>query len=133
MGRGHNPSVRAEVLCYFSRGVCVTVIKKPLTAKRFKARHPNRPMRVLDIGSGSGLLAMMAARAGAEVVHSLEMVPALAGWSRVTLDNARSHSPCHSSSWNEAAAYSVRVNLFWMMLHTSHTCHRCVRRCRVDT
>ena len=33
---------------------------------------------MLDIGSGSGLLAMMAARAGAEVVHSLEMVPALA-------------------------------------------------------
>ena len=31
MGRGHNPSVRAEVLCCFSRGVCVTVIKKPLT------------------------------------------------------------------------------------------------------
>ena len=31
MGRGHNPSVRAEVLCYFSRGVCVTVINKPLT------------------------------------------------------------------------------------------------------
>ena len=44
----------------------------------WKARHPNRPMRVLDIGSGSGLLAMMAARAGADVVHSLEMVPALA-------------------------------------------------------
>ena len=31
VGRGHNPSVRAEVLCYFSRGVCVTVINKPLT------------------------------------------------------------------------------------------------------
>ena len=44
----------------------------------WKARHPGRKMRVLDIGSGSGLLAMMAARAGAEEVHSLEMVPALA-------------------------------------------------------
>jgi type II protein arginine methyltransferase len=34
--------------------------------------------RVLDIGSGSGLLAMMAARAGAAVVHSCELNPAIA-------------------------------------------------------
>lgn len=34
--------------------------------------------RVLDIGSGSGLLAMMAARAGALHVHSCEMNPAVA-------------------------------------------------------
>lgn len=34
--------------------------------------------RVLDIGSGSGLLAMMAARAGAVHVHSCEMNPAVA-------------------------------------------------------
>ena len=47
--------------------------------RSFKARHgAARPCRVLDVGSGSGLLAMMAARAGADVVHSLEMVPALA-------------------------------------------------------
>ena len=39
-------------------------------------------MRALDIGSGSGLLAMMAARAGAQDVVSLEMVPALAAVAR---------------------------------------------------
>ena len=41
----------------------------------FKLAHDDRSPRVLDIGSGSGLLAMMAARAGALEVHSLEMVP----------------------------------------------------------
>lgn len=35
-------------------------------------------MTVLDIGSGSGLLAMMAARAGAREVHSCEMNPVIA-------------------------------------------------------
>lgn len=35
--------------------------------------------RVLDIGSGTGLLAMMAARAGAKSVVSCEMNPAIAG------------------------------------------------------
>ena len=37
---------------------------------------------VLDIGSGTGLLAMMAARSGAARVTSLEMVPALAAVAR---------------------------------------------------
>ena len=41
-----------------------------------RAIRPN--MKVLDIGSGSGLLAMMAARAGAQEVHSCEMNPASA-------------------------------------------------------
>jgi protein arginine N-methyltransferase 7 len=42
-------------------------------------RRAVRPgMRVLDIGSGSGLLAMMAARAGAGSVASCEMNPAVA-------------------------------------------------------
>ena len=35
-------------------------------------------MRVLDIGSGSGLLAMMAARAGAGAIHSCESNPVIA-------------------------------------------------------
>ena len=46
--------------------------------RRFQDAHDGRSPRVLDIGSGSGLLAMMAARAGASVVHSLEMVSSLA-------------------------------------------------------
>ena len=36
---------------------------------RFKERHGGTPPRVLDSGSGSGLLAMMAARAGAMEVR----------------------------------------------------------------
>lgn len=47
----------------------------------FRAER-GRPPRVLDIGSGSGLLAMMAARAGCTEVHSLEMVPQLAAAAR---------------------------------------------------
>lgn len=39
-------------------------------------------MRVLDIGSGSGLLAMMAARAGAGEVHSCELNPVIAQTAR---------------------------------------------------
>jgi type II protein arginine methyltransferase len=38
--------------------------------------------RVLDIGAGSGLLAMMAARAGASVVTTCEAVPAIAAAAR---------------------------------------------------
>ena len=46
--------------------------------QRFRAAHAGRPPRVLDIGGGSGLLAMMAARAGAVDVHSVEMESELA-------------------------------------------------------
>jgi precorrin-6B methylase 2 len=46
-------------------------------------RHAVKPgMRVLDIGSGSGLLAMMAARAGAGSVFTCEMVPLIADKAR---------------------------------------------------
>jgi len=45
-----------------------------------RAVHPN--VKVLDIGSGSGLLAMMAARAGAREVHSCEMNPVIAATAR---------------------------------------------------
>ena len=39
-------------------------------------------LHVLDVGSGSGLLAMMSVRAGADRVSSLEMVPAMAAVAR---------------------------------------------------
>jgi type III protein arginine methyltransferase len=45
-----------------------------------RAVTPDR--KVLDIGSGSGLLAMMAARAGARDVHSCEFNPAVAATAR---------------------------------------------------
>jgi type II protein arginine methyltransferase len=46
------------------------------------ARQVRPGMRVLDVGSGSGLLAMMAARAGAEHVWSCEEQPAVAAVAR---------------------------------------------------
>ena len=46
------------------------------------ARQVQPDMRVLDIGSGSGLLAMMAARAGAGEVWSCEAQPAVAAVAR---------------------------------------------------
>lgn len=56
---------------------------------------------VLDIGSGSGLLAMMAARAGAAHVHTCEMLPQLAVTARAIIvanglaDRITVHA-CHS-------------------------------------
>jgi protein arginine N-methyltransferase 7 len=44
-------------------------------------------MKVLDIGSGSGLLAMMAARAGAAEVHSCEVNPVIADVAREIVGN----------------------------------------------
>ncbi len=43
--------------------------------------------RILDIGSGSGLLAMMAARAGAREVFSCEMVRAVANAARANVEH----------------------------------------------
>jgi type III protein arginine methyltransferase len=56
--------------------------------------------RVLDIGSGSGLLAMMAARAGAKHVHSCEMNPAVAAVAKeiVTANGYGAHIHMHGKS-----------------------------------
>lgn len=49
--------------------------------------------RVLDIGTGSGLLSMMAARAGAQSVTACEMVPIIADMARqIIADNGYSNS-----------------------------------------
>ena len=55
----------------------------PALVPTFQRRAvPGSQQHVLDIGSGSGLLAMMAVRAGAARVSSLEMVPAMAAVAR---------------------------------------------------
>lgn len=52
-----------------------------------------RAVRVLDIGTGSGLLSMMAARAGAKSVTACEMVPVIAETARAIIkDNGYSES-----------------------------------------
>jgi len=54
-------------------------------------RHVRDGMHVLDIGAGSGLLAMMAVRAGAERVTAVEMDPTLADVARqIISDNGMS-------------------------------------------
>ena len=82
---------------------------------RFAEAHGGRKPRVLDIGSGSGLLAMMAARAGATEVHSLEMVPALAAAARhiVAANGYAERVNLHSemSSRVDAAALGGKFDL----------------------
>ncbi len=46
--------------------------------RAYQRAHNGEGPHVLDIGSGTGLLAMMAARGGARQVTSVEMVPAIA-------------------------------------------------------
>ena len=55
--------------------------ERAIAAALAACSHDERA-HVLDIGSGSGLLAMMAARAGARRVTSLDMVPAMAAVAR---------------------------------------------------
>lgn len=65
---------------------------------------------VLDIGTGSGLLAMMAARAGAQHVHACELVPALAEAARdiVTANGYTDRITVHARS---SATLSVGKDL----------------------
>ena len=67
--------------------------------RAYQRRHNGEGPHVLDIGSGTGLLAMMAARAGAQEVHSLEMVPALAA--------AATHIVAHNGYADRVSIHSV--------------------------
>lgn len=63
----------------------VSLIKDHQRNDAFEAaliRNVKPGMRVLDVGAGTGLLAMMAARAGAEKVFSCELNPAMAAVAR---------------------------------------------------
>ncbi|KAL1530096.1 hypothetical protein AB1Y20_001018 [Prymnesium parvum] len=86
-----------------AEGVRNDKFEQPLLAaiREFIERHDGRRPHVLDIGSGSGLLAMMAARGGAAKVTSVEVVPQMAAIARyivaangyadvVTIHNCRS-------------------------------------------
>ena len=62
-----------------------------------------QPALVLDIGSGTGLLAMLAAKAGAPRVMAIEMTPELAAIARQLIEahgfaEAIRVMACHSSS-----------------------------------
>jgi protein arginine N-methyltransferase 7 len=80
-------------------------------------RRAIRPgMRVLDIGSGTGLLAMMAARAGAAQVFTCEMNPAIADAAReIVARNGFSNRiqvlARHSTTLDAAVDLGGRVDL----------------------
>jgi type II protein arginine methyltransferase len=79
-----DPEVRSRARHPFTAGVPRWHFRMLRDERRNRAfddalrRAVGPGMRVLDIGSGSGLLAMMAARAGAASVASCEMNPAVA-------------------------------------------------------
>jgi len=79
-----DPEIRSEARALLSRTVPGWHFPMMLDDIRNRAfqeaieRAVRPDMKVLDIGTGSGLLAMLAARAGAKEVHSCEMNPVIA-------------------------------------------------------
>jgi len=82
--KSDDPEVRSEARALLSRTVPGWHFPMMLDHIRNRAfqeaieRAVRPDMKVLDIGTGSGLLAMLAARAGANEVHSCEMNPVIA-------------------------------------------------------
>lgn len=79
-----NPEVVTTANDIISRAIPnwhVSLVKDHQRNDAFEAaliRNVKPGMRVLDVGAGTGLLAMMAARAGADEVYSCELNPAMA-------------------------------------------------------
>ncbi|MET0250795.1 MAG: 50S ribosomal protein L11 methyltransferase [Novosphingobium sp.] len=69
-------AIMADGIPDFHRGMLADAPRNAAYARAIEALAPGR--RVLDIGTGSGLLAMMAARAGAVTVLACEANPMLA-------------------------------------------------------
>lgn len=81
-----------------------------------KAVQKNESAKVLDIGAGSGLLAMMAAKAGASSVHACEVVPHLADLAQLVfktnrLDDKIKLIPKHSQAINVPGDMEEKANL----------------------
>jgi type II protein arginine methyltransferase len=67
--------------------------------------------KVLDIGTGSGLLSMMAARAGARAVTACEMVPIIAAMARrIIADNGYAHAITVHTAPSTAVQIGAQLN-----------------------
>lgn len=88
-----NPEVRSLAGDVLSTGVPAWhfgIVRDRLRNQAYEAalRRAITPgSRVLEVGAGSGLLAMMAARAGAQHVHTCEMEPAVALAARKVIEH----------------------------------------------
>lgn len=62
------------------------------TIQRLKQANPNKFIHVLDIGTGTGLLSMMASRAGADLITACEVFAPMSKCALNVLKNNRIHN-----------------------------------------